>query len=298
MFTVQCTLPEVLADEIEAILCENCRSPWSLLQEKPSEDFILTGFFDDEDAAREAYAELRAECSALPDTPEYGSIEDREWKEAYKAHLHPWSHQGLHWVPSWRRDDYTVPPGEAVIYLDAGLAFGTGCHETTRLMARRLLDFKQAHGPEAFSSSTIIDAGCGTGILALSAVKLGATQVMGFDRDPEAYRVSVENRAFNHIPPEAATFRECGIEEGFENQTADLILANIQADVLKIHADSFIQATRPGGTLALSGILAREIDDVRALFEPAATAAWGNSTRTDSRADGDWADLTLFRQGK
>ncbi|WOO43235.1 50S ribosomal protein L11 methyltransferase [Rubellicoccus peritrichatus] len=294
MYTVQCEIPESLADELEALLCENVRSSWSLHQDKVGQPFKLKGFFEEDGEAETAYAELRADCKTLPENPEFGSIEDREWKEAYKAFIKPWDHKGLHWVPAWQRETYVVPADEVAVYLDAGLAFGTGSHETTRLMARRLIDFRAEKG-NAFSSQNIIDAGCGSGILAISAQKLGAHHLYGFDRDPEAIRVSNENIVFNDLPANSIPFEEGGIEQCLGNRTADLILANIQADVLKIHAESFIESTNKDGTLALSGILARELDEVRECFDAIAKAQW-DAFKIDTRTDGEWSDLVLFRK--
>ncbi len=293
METIECEIPEELADELEALLCEQIRSPWSLEQTKKGQPFKLVGFFADAAEAQEAYSLLRDNFPALHPEPRPGHLEDREWQEAYKAFLKPWTCQDLHWVPLWMREEYPLPEGHVGIYLDAGLAFGTGSHETTRLMARRLLDFRNEQGA-AFAQKRIIDAGCGSGILSLSAAKLGATDIFGFDRDPESVKVSRENQAINGIAPEAVIFAECGIEEALGGRQADLILANIIADVLQIYAEQFIEATAPGGTLALSGILARELDDVRIYFEDLASNVWGGIER-NSRVDGEWADLALKR---
>lgn len=293
MITVQCEVPEAMADALETLLCENVRSCWSLHQARVGEPFMLKGFFEDEVEAIAQFEELHKNCPDLTDDPEIGQIEDREWQEAYKEFIHPWSYADLHWVPAWQREAYAVPAGEVAVYLDAGMAFGTGSHETTRLMARRLLDFRDAHG-DAFCGKTLIDAGCGSGILAISAHKLGARDLYGFDRDPEAIKVSRENLPFNDLAEDAILFEEGGIEQCLIGKSADLIVANIQADVLRIHADSFIDATRSGGTLALSGILARELDEVRAHFQALASEHW-QSFNSDFRIDGEWADLALIR---
>lgn len=293
METIECEIPEALADELEELLCEEVRSPWSLQQDKKGQPFKLVGFFADAEEAAEAYALLRDNFPALHPVPLPGHLEDRDWQEAYKAFLKPWSYQGLHWVPLWMRGDYPLPAGDVGIFLDAGLAFGTGSHETTRLMARRLMDYREAQGA-AFAEKRIIDAGCGSGILALSAARLGATSVFGFDRDPESIKVSRENQAINGVAPEAVTYAECGIEEGLKDRQADLIMANIISDVLQIYAEQFIETIAVGGTLALSGILAKEIDDVRMCFEELASDAW-DGLESDSRTDGEWADLALKR---
>jgi ribosomal protein L11 methyltransferase len=180
-----------------------------------------------------------------------------------------------------------------VIWFDAGLAFGTGDHPTTRLCAIRMMDFLETH-PAAQVSVT--DAGCGSGILALSAAKLGCGRIAGFDRDPESVRVSIANREENGIDDDAVAFHHAGLEEGFRlTGRADVVLANIISDVLCIYADNLVDSVSPGGVLALSGILAKEQDAVRAHFEAKCQAAWGAGTRADGRIMGEWSDVALFR---
>lgn len=297
MYQISCTVTPELADRLEDYFCEYVRSNWSLLQMTDNDPFVLQGFFDDLEEARAGYAELRADFRALPENPEETQIDDQEWQDAYKAFLSPWSHADLHWVPVWERETYAVPAGDTAIYLDAGLAFGTGSHETTRLMARRLLEFRdqQRAAGRTTAELELIDAGCGSGILAMSAAKLGFGKVFGFDRDPEAVRVASENRGFNDLPDAAVTFEENGIEEALADRQADCILANIQADVLKIYAESLVNAIKPSGMLALSGILAEEVESVRTAFDPLVRAAWGAEPAADSRVDGIWCDLCYRR---
>ncbi len=297
MIEVRTQIPSDLADPLEDHFCEYVGvSPWSLFNEAPGRPYFLSGFFPTEPEALAAWAELRTLFPAIPERPDLRKIEDKEWQEAYKAYLKPWSSRGLHWVPVWERDAYTVPAGEFAVYLDAGMAFGTGSHETTRLCAQRMLDFREARTPAALPNLRLIDAGCGSGILAISGALLGFGDIFGFDRDPEAVRVSRENLAFNGLPASRVAWMEGGLEAALAGgRQADLLLANIQADVLVIHADGLLDATAPGGTLAMSGILARELDKTRATFEREATARWGHIQSVDTRVLGEWADLALVR---
>ncbi|MDR2430405.1 MAG: 50S ribosomal protein L11 methyltransferase [Puniceicoccales bacterium] len=293
MIELRCVISADSAQPLEDFFCELARSPWMIYNERPSEPCFLVGYFDSAEEATDAWADLRKVFAALPETPAFHPLADCDWKEAYKAHLHPWSHGRLHWVPEWRRADYAVGRGDAVVYFDAGLAFGTGDHPTTRLCALRLLDFLAAGKDPA--SVSVIDAGCGSGILALSAAKLGCATVRGFDRDAEAVRVSLENRAANGLEPSAAVFVHAGIEDGLRGVApADVVLANIISDVLCIYADNLLAAVAPGGVLALGGILVREQAAVRELFEVRARAKWGG-VGVDVRVMGEWGDLALFR---
>jgi len=179
-----------------------------------------------------------------------------------------------------------------VICFDAGLAFGTGDHPTTRLCAIRLLDFLKEKNPKEIR---VIDAGCGSGILALSAAKLGCENVFGFDRDAEAVKVSLENRIANNLSETQVSFAHEGLESGLNSRLADVVLANIISDVLCIYADNLLAAVAPNGVLALSGILAKEQEAVRKVFENKARAQWGSVT-VDARIMGDWSDVALFRK--
>lgn len=293
MIETRCEIDASLAQPLEDFFCELVRSPWLIFHEKVGVSPVLMGYFDSESEAFDAWADLRKSFKMLPEKPFVGTLEDRDWKEAYKANLHPWSFGRLHWVPEWRRSEYSVPAGDAVVYFDAGLAFGTGDHPTTRLCGMRLVEFLDTHTPAEIS---VTDAGCGSGILAISAAQLGAGSVYGFDRDPEAVEVSAENRGKNNLPESAVAFVHEGLEGGLRSAgPRDVVLANIISDVLCIYADNLIASVKEGGVLALSGILASEQKSVMEIFEKKALKAWGK-VRTDGRIMGEWSDVALFRE--
>lgn len=258
-----------------------------LLEDKPSARAWVAGYFENR-------AQLDEGLSRVDDVvardwkigeAEVRELADQDWRDSYKAHFRAWEFGHLHWVPIWERESFVLPPGHAVIWLDPGLAFGTGNHETTRLCCERLVAFAQ----ERDRSAVVIDAGCGSGILALSASKLGFTQVSGFDNDPEAVRVSGENAELNGLTGQVA-FATADLISGLSGRCADLLLANIQADVLMTFARALVTAVAPGGQLVLSGILASENDQVRATFA-AAAPGWS----IDARMIGEWSDLVLDR---
>jgi ribosomal protein L11 methyltransferase len=300
MIELRTPIAHGLVDPIEEWCNGLQRCPWGISSDAAGAAYQLFGFFDDAATAHAAWKDLRDEFPALPGDAAETTLDDRDWREAYKAHLRPWSADDLHWVPVWLQDEYPLPAGHTRLLFDAGMAFGTGDHATTRLMARRLLDFRAAHGL-TFPAARIIDAGCGSGILALSAALLGAKHVFAFDRDPEAIAVSRENLAANGLPPGAVEFSHAAIEAALHGRCADLLLANIQADVLAIHADDFVNAIAPGGVLAMSGILAAEVNELRATIAPVFAELWkfpapaDSSTFGDSRVLGDWCDLVFQR---
>jgi ribosomal protein L11 methyltransferase len=212
-------------------------------------------------------------------------LADRDWRDSYKAHFKPWQFGRLHWVPVWERETFRAPTGDEVLWLDPGLAFGTGNHETTRLCVERLVRLSEGES----RNRAVIDAGCGSGILALSAALLGFSDIVAFDNDAEAVRVSQENAALNNLG-DRVRFFSADLSAGLAGRTAGILLANIQADVLVRFAAELVAAVAPGGTLVLSGILAVERDATRHNFE-AIARGWN----CESRIMGEWSDLMLYR---
>ena len=291
---LRATVPAELADRLEAYFFEIESAHWGVMQREREDPYEVFGFFPDEATAGAELAALRREFPELPADFALNTLDDADWQNAYKEFVKPWNDRRLHWIPLWERDRITPPEGAAVVYLDAGMAFGTGAHETTRLCARRLLDQMEAR-PNQLETIDLIDAGCGSGVLAFSAAALGYQKIHAFDFDPEAIRVCRENAAENAHITTPVDFAVADLEHGLKNRQADLILANIQTDVLIPDADHLIRAVAPGGVLALSGILAKELPQVAAHYESRfADLALGPVT-LDSRIDGEWADLRIVR---
>ena len=312
LFELKAEIPADAVDATDDVLLELGLEGWTLLQDVIVKRAWIVGIFADEAEAARRWAELRPLLPAAPlDEPVGRALADQDWRDSYKAHFHAWRCGRLHWVPVWERATYALPEGDAVIWLDPGLAFGTGNHETTRLCCERLVAFATRFGVSgsgfgvlgsesaAVSNAEpktqnpklprVLDAGCGSGILALSAAKLGFGAVTGFDNDPEAVRVSGENAALNGLADRVAFFTG-DLITGLAGRSADLVLANIQADVLMRFARELTGAVAPGGELVLSGILAVELAQVRAVFVGVAPG-W----KVESRTLGEWSDLRLAR---
>jgi len=286
LFEFKAEIPAVAVESVDTLLLEHGVENWSLLEDVIVHRAWIMGVFENEASARNAWVVLRPLLPVVPVTePEFRVLADQDWRDSYKAHFKASRFGRLHWVPVWERAQFQLPPGEAVIWLDPGLAFGTGNHETTRLCAERLVLLSEQRG----MAGRVIDAGCGSGILALSAVRLGFSDVSGFDNDPEAVRVSEENAAMNELTGRVH-FYTAELAAGLPAESADIVLANILADVLIRFAPLLIGAMKPNGVLVMSGILAGEIDRVRAAFT-ALVPGWA----CDSRQMGEWADLVLTR---
>lgn len=192
---------------------------------------------------------------ALPEI-EVTLVEDKDWERAWMDDFQPLRFGERLWiVPSW----HDAPdPDAANLMLDPGLAFGTGTHPTTALCLE-WLDGQDAHGKQ------VIDYGCGSGILGLAALLLGADHVIGVDTDPQALEASRENARRNGVDDSKL---DLFLPDDEPEAKADIMLANILAQPLIGLAPHLASRTRPGGDLVLSGILSSQARDVMAAYEP------------------------------
>lgn len=270
---------------------------WTVWEDLPSDYAWVVGYFARPAEAAGAWRRLAGALSPgwVTGTAEFRELPDADWVESYKIHFKAWRIGRRHWVPEWERGTYGAPAGDEVVWLDPGMAFGTGNHETTRLCCERLVEFAErflgrnrAEVDVIGTPLGVLDAGCGSGILAVSAARFGLGPVAGFDDDPVAVRVSRENAALNEVADRAEFFLG-DLAMGLAGRQAGLVLANIQTDVLRQHSRELVLAVAPGGWLSLSGILAEELEALRKHF-----AAEAPGWRTESRTMGEWADLLLI----
>ena len=147
-------------------------------------------------------------------------------------------------------------PGRIVLHVPGEMAFGTGDHATTATCLRLLVDYAQTRGAAPWS---VLDLGCGTGILALAAQKLGARPVSGFDYDPAAVRISKKNATLNGV--RGVKFTCDDMTTWQPDAVHDVVLANIFFDVLTLSFSKILAATKPGGTIIVSGILHTQATD-------------------------------------
>jgi ribosomal protein L11 methyltransferase len=201
----------------------------------------------------EALLAAATERAGLASTPAFRSepVEDADWVQVTQTQFAPIHVAERLWiVPSWHEPP---DPDALAILLDPGLAFGTGSHPTTRLciewLARHVGD-----------GARVLDYGCGSGILAIAALKLGAAAALGVDIDPDAVTAARANAARNNA---AARFQDTFAPL---DMNADLVVANILANPLKVLAPLLAAQTRPGGRLALAGLLLPQADDVAGAY--------------------------------
>ncbi|MFW5825607.1 MAG: 50S ribosomal protein L11 methyltransferase [Marinobacter sp.] len=223
-------------------------------------DTRVTGLFDagqdiDQICSAIRNAWHRQTQQDLPDI-EVTLVEDKDWERAWMDDFKPLKFGQRLWiVPSW----HAAPdPDAANLLLDPGLAFGTGTHPTTALCLE-WLDGAGVQGRQ------VIDYGCGSGILALAALLLGAGHAIGVDTDPQALEASRDNARRNQIGDDRLALHLPGDEP---DTRADILLANILAGPLVELAPTLAQKVTPGGHLVLSGILAQQASDVMSAYEP------------------------------
>jgi len=260
-----------------------------------------TGVEISEDSNNPDFVTLRAYFNSAPDTeklrerilrdlkliglPEFAlrgiaslTVADQDWLAEWKKGYEPIAvGQSLLICPSWRRDQ-ARNSDRIVIEIDPGMAFGTGTHETTRGCLELLEKY--------WKGGSLLDVGTGTGILAIAAVKLRpGSRVVGFDLDPEAVEVALENAAINGVADEIEI--EVNKLSSYQGQDFDLVLANLTADVIIPLSPEFSQVLKPQGALIVSGVLREQTDDVRAALES------HNLSLIEMMPEGEWMTMAL-----
>jgi ribosomal protein L11 methyltransferase len=203
-------------------------------------------------------------------------VHDEDWAEAWKEHF-PVLRVGRRLVirPTWR--EHPAAQDEVVISLDPGMAFGTGLHPTTRLCLASIEDSAERG---RVSRASVLDVGCGSGILAIAAALFGADPVIAVDTDPLAVETTLRNAALNGLS-DTISARQGSVPLGDATRTFDIVLANLVASLLIDLAPALAAAVTPGGTILASGIFADRESDVRSAFEPAGLRVVGRSAETD-----------------
>ncbi len=215
----------------------------------------VTALFPEHTDVNQLLGQLR-EFGVEPPAPTTHLLADEDWESSWKENYHPLRISERLWIcPSW----IAPPDPKAVnVILDPGMAFGTGDHPTTALCLEWLAELD-------CTNKDVIDYGCGSGILSIAALKLGARSALGVDIDPQALDVSRRNTELNGVGERFETFLPDNLPAG---ASADIVIANILARPLVELAPYIMACVRPGGRLALSGLLREQEDMVRPHYEP------------------------------
>jgi ribosomal protein L11 methyltransferase len=248
-------------------------------------DFItLRAYFNSAPDAEKLHEQILSNLKLI-DLPEFAlrairnlTIADQDWLAEWKKGYEPIAvGRSLLICPSWRIDQ-ARDTDRVVIEIDPGMAFGTGTHETTRGCLEMLEKY--------WNGGSLLDVGTGTGILAIAAIKLHpGSRVAGFDVDPEAVEVALENAAINGVADEIEI--EVNKLGSYNGEEFDVVLANLTADVIIPLAAEFPQVLKPQGVLIVSGVLSEQTDDVRAALQS------HNLSVIDMKPDGEWMTMAL-----
>jgi ribosomal protein L11 methyltransferase len=235
----------------------------------------LVASFPDDASAQEAHDALAGDFAVRLD-----AVVGDAWRDAWKAHWKPTRiTPTVVIVPNWL--EYSPEPGDIVLRLDPGRAFGTGQHPSTALAARAI-ERTLAAGPQPL----LLDLGCGSGILGFVALRHGVARVIGNDIDEESI-VNAQENALSLGLAGRCDLRVGGFEAVPETST--LVVANIEASVLVPHAATVAARVAPGGTLVLSGILVEQGDTVDAAYRAVGLVPAG------AEVEGQWV-CPVFRR--
>lgn len=273
---VKAWLPEKPADaSIWHQIFDDHGIPGTVEEEDPP---TLSGYLAPQDAGQ-ADALIKSLLAAGATKVETKEVAETNWAETWKEFFRPWR-IGRRFVvhPTW--ESFAAEPDDIVLVLDPGQAFGTGDHPTTRLCLGLLEDFPP-------QDQDVADIGCGTGILAIAAGKLGARRIDAVDVEASAVEAARENAIRNEVP--MTVERGLGFDPLPPRRNYDLVLSNILSSALIALAPDASQRIRPGGAWVVSGVIERNWPDVQ-------TAAEANGFRVgEVRQEGDWIAARLLR---
>jgi ribosomal protein L11 methyltransferase len=239
----------------------------------------LNALFDagtDRRGLTEALADLLSWLE--PDQITFRDVEDQDWERVWMDRFKPMQFGERLWIYPWNIEPPEENAGHVVVRLDPGLAFGTGTHPTTALCLEWLDGM-------ALTGRTVLDYGCGSGVLAIAALKLGAVRAIGVDNDPQALTASHDNAGRNGVDDRLDVF----LPQDFTSPPADVLIANILAGPLGELAPAFAAAVKPGGPFALSGILFGQHEELLARY-----AEWFDDLSIATRED--WVRISGVRK--
>lgn len=275
--------------------CAKNGLPWDYLDEEVLEKvpFCVTAFFPCDGSEQDILADIRDRVRRVKEMEiglPLGSLEiitqtvnERDWENAWKAYFKPVKISDFVVVkPTW--EDYSAGRDEIVIELDPGMAFGTGNHETTRMCVRFLEEYIEP-------GMQVIDAGCGSGILSIAAAKLGAGKVYAADLDPVAVEVTARNAALNGCEDLIDVRKSDLLAEVPEEIKADVIVANIIADVVISLNCIAKEHMKINAMYICSGIIDSRLDDVMASLK-----AEGYKV-IQIQEDGEWRAIACKYRG-
>ncbi len=246
---------------------------------------VLTALFPAETNALALLAALEAFDPGLDwSQASFRTVEDEDWERAWLDQFQPMRFGARTFIVPWNHElpDAANTADAAVVRLDPGLAFGSGTHPTTALCLRWL---DELAGRGELQGKPVLDFGCGSGILALAALKLGAARAVGVDNDPQALIASHDNAQRNDVGDKLAVY----LPADEPAATYPVVVANILASALDALAETLAARVAPGGRIALSGILHGQEDELLQRY-----ATWFDNLAATQ--DGDWMRIDGVRR--
>ncbi len=283
----------IIEDKNDVQLNQRPEGQWDIIDEEIArrigDDVKVTGFYPMDNRAPDTLSFVKDRARELPSIASgidlgklevnMTTIDDEDWAENWKSQYKPFR-LGKHIVirPGW--EEYDAEPTDKVVTIDPGMAFGTGTHETTGMCVSLVEEYVK-------EGMDVIDIGTGTGILAIAAAHMGAKHVLASDIDPMAVRVAKENIEINGFS-DVIDAREGDLLEAADSD-ANVVIANIIADVI-IHISAPVRALiREGGVFICSGIAREREDEV---IDALKKAGYG---KLDIRNDGEWTAIACQR---
>jgi ribosomal protein L11 methyltransferase len=241
------------------------------------ESIVSATFAEDSDPEQIAQLLMAKLPAGLTQSVKHDSFQDCDWQQAYRQHFKPLQCAPSLWiVPSWIEPP---DPQATIVQLDPGLAFGTGSHPTTALCLAWLAE-------QQLENLELIDFGCGSGILAIAAIKLGASRVLAVDIDQQALVACQSNMEMNAITNEQI---QVSLPEAMAADRVDLLMANILSGPLVELSSRFADLVKPDGKIVLSGILISQLQDIQSAYSEFFEL-------NPARVDGDWACIDGSRR--
>lgn len=282
----------------QGVVIEQSTFPTEVWEEDvppPADSLIVRAYFPNDGQAEDKKQQLReaiyflSRLYPMPE-PTFVIVHDEDWAEAWKKHYHPLRlGRKLYIRPEWTEVS-DVKPDDIVLVLDPGTAFGTGTHPTTQLCLIALEDLAEGWHSDNMPPAEVLDLGCGSGILGIAALKLGAKHVLGLDIDDLAVKATTHNASLNDVSDQItaqqgslATVTEAGDQY-------DLLLCNILAKIIiQLAGEGLGDVLVPGGRAIFSGIIEDQADDVEAALTEAGLAMDGR------RIQGDWVVIEAHK---
>ncbi|WP_274363242.1 50S ribosomal protein L11 methyltransferase [Paenibacillus thermotolerans] len=266
----------------------------------PEGEAVMKAYFSEHSELEQLITGLKQFLDSLPSfgidpgkkTVETAEIREEDWADSWKQYFKP-THVSERLVikPTW--EEYEAKPGEVIVELDPGMAFGTGTHATTALCMRTLEDV-------IAPGDHVIDVGTGSGILSIAAAKLGAGRILALDLDPVAVSSAQENVRLNGLSDlitvrlsdllQAIRTQEAGAEDVGVKLPVQVVVANILAEIILTFVDDVYQALAPGGTYVASGIITSKEQDVANALLDAGFELKGR------REENDWVALVAVKK--